>query len=160
MSSIDEYLIEETAKLIGSPSSLRGEGEDSSDVRTSHRSKLTQIALNEASLMAAGRPCYLVSNCPDAEDLQEPARQWGQEAPELACSGEKKKEKGKAPWSKVASSSKRSLDDTLYHHERLMRELEEVLWAFDAERQSILSELEATRLQFNETIVVQIQEEI
>ncbi|KZV41510.1 cyclopropane fatty acid synthase [Dorcoceras hygrometricum] len=60
MSSIDERIVVETARSLGSTSSLEGEGTSSPPDKASRKRLLARINADEARMIAEGRPWYEV----------------------------------------------------------------------------------------------------
>ncbi|KZV58008.1 hypothetical protein F511_43093 [Dorcoceras hygrometricum] len=123
MSSIDERLVVETARSLGSSSSSEDVDTSSPSDKASRKRFLARINGDEDRLIAEGRPWYEVR----ASLLQESDKA-------------------------ILRHIWRSLDEVITKHDKLMREIEDVRGASDAEKISLsnkqaASEASVARLQ-------------
>ncbi|KZV42825.1 CAP-Gly domain-containing linker protein 1-like [Dorcoceras hygrometricum] len=145
----------------GSTSSSEGEGTSSPPSKASRKRLLARINADEARLIAEGRPWYEVrasllqesdkatikdlSGLSDHYEIMIPvALDWGVELSRRVSNARE-----------VVRSSRRSLDKMMLQHDKLMRDLEDVHGASDAEKRSLTDKLAAS-----EAFVACLQEEM
>ncbi|KZV29486.1 hypothetical protein F511_03771 [Dorcoceras hygrometricum] len=138
MSSIYEHLVVETARSLGSSSSSEDVGTCSPSDKASRKRFLARINADEARLIAEGRPWYEVR----ASLLQESDKAIIRDLSGPGLGGELSRMVSNAR--EVARSSRRSLDEVITKHDKLMREIGDVRGASDADKRSLSNNLDAS----------------